>query len=158
MLEMRVRGICRCRRHALPSILLEDAPGEHVLALGLPPGEAERIAHELRRAPACDPSIFTAFLEAIRFLGAEKLIAWLDLHGKELVGGIALAPPGREVFIRCAPLDVAVLAAVARIPTRIGRALARDIEAAPSGTDGHEEKREADVAEWLERVRPEDFR
>lgn len=155
---MRVKGICRCRRHALPSIFLEDSTGERVLAIGVPPGEAKRIAHELRPGPACEPSIFTAFPEALRFLGAEKIMAWLDLHGKELVGGIGLAPPGREIFIRCAPLDVVVLAAVARIPARIGRSLARAVGAAQPSAEACSEGRRDGVAEWLERVRPEDFR
>lgn len=158
MLEMRVRGICRCERHPVPSILLEDAAGARVLAIGVPPGEAERIAHEVRRGPACEPSIFSAFVEALRALGAQATTPWLDLHGKELVGGIDLALPERATFIRCAPRDVAVLAAVAHIPVRIGRALARDIETAQPGAEACSEERRDGLAEWLERVQPEDFR
>ena len=158
MLEMRVRGLCRCARHPVPSILLEDAAGALVLAIGVPAGEADRVAHELRRGPACDPSIFSSFVEALRALGARGVALWLDLHGKELLGGIDLALAERETFIRCAPRDVAVLAAVARIPVRIGRALARDLQAAEPGAEACREERRDGVAGWLERVQPEDFR
>ena len=157
MLEMRVRGICRCPQHPVPLILLQDATGEHVLVIGVSPGEAERIAHEVRRTPACDPSIFTAFLEGLRFLGGAELALWLNLVGKELVAGIGLALPGRETVIRCAPRDVAVLAAVAGVSVRIGHALAHRIEGAQSVPEASVQPCGESVAEWLGRVRPEDF-
>ncbi len=157
MLEMRVRGLCRCSQHPVPSIVLEDAASERLLAIGVPPGEAERIAHEIGRRPVCDPSIFTAFVEALRFLGAGGLTPWLNLEGQEVIGLIGLGLPGRETVIRCAPRDVAVLAAVARMPVRIGDALARAIEAVQPDAEPCGEECRQNVAQWLDRVRPGDF-
>jgi bifunctional DNase/RNase len=159
MLELRVKGICRCPRHPVPSIVLEDPGGARVLAIGIPLGETERIAHELGRTPACrEPSIFTALLEALRFLGAKGLTPWLDLRGGELVGAIGLGLPGRgEAVIPCAPRDVAVVASLTRIPVSIGEALAREIEAAESRSEECGGECQSGITGWLEQVRPEDF-
>lgn len=158
MLEMRVKGICRCPKHPDPSLLLEDAAGERVLAIGIPPVEAERIASEVRGTPVGEPSIFLALLEVLRFVRAQGPTVWLDLRGRELVGAVGLAVAGREIIIRCAPREAAVLAAVAHVSVRIGVALARDIEAAQPNAEDRSEECGKSIAEWLDRIRPEDFR
>lgn len=157
-MEMHVKGVCRCPKHPDPSILLEDATGERVLGIGIPPLEVERVAYEVRGTPVGEPSIFLALLEVLRFLRVEGPTAWLDLRGDELVGAIGLAVPGREIVIRCAPRDVAILAAVAHVPVRIGEALARGIQAVQPHTEARGEDCGNNIAEWLDRIRPEDFR
>ena len=52
---------------------------------------------------------------------------------------------------------LAVLAAVADVPVRIGNALARDLELSEPGGAGCSEEGRDGVMGWLERVRPEDF-
>jgi len=157
MLEMRVNGICRCSHHPMPAIVLRDQSGARLLAIGISPPEAERIAHELRRGRLCQPSIYTLAKQVLSMAGANgNVIPWLDHSEGALVGGVEFTRVGVRISLDCAPRDVAVLAAQWGVPIIVRDALAADVEQTAE-TVATEHLAPSDAGAWLERIRPEDF-
>ncbi len=157
MLEMRVQGICRCPSHPMLAIVLRKSGATRLLAIGIPAEEAERIAHEMRRTPQCQPSIYTLARHILAITADPKqIVPWLDIRDGTLMGGVEFVRGDLRISLECAPRDVAVLAAQWAMPVRIQDALAADLEQKDGTVLAHDAE-PADLTGWLDRVRPEDF-
>ena len=157
MLEMQVSGICRCSRHPMPTIVLRSSDGTRLLAIGISAAETERIAHELHCTSQCQPSIYTLARQVLATSGdARRVVLWLDIRDETLVGGVEFVRRGVRTSLDCAPRDVAVLAAQLAVPLLIRDALAAHLEQTGEPTAAHDAGT-ANLAGWLDRVRPQDF-
>ncbi len=153
-MHLRLRGLCNTAPNSGPALVLEDAPGLHRLAIGVPACEAPRLAHEIRRGALCEPSIYTAaaaLLGRLRTWGAH---VWIDLQDGSLVAQLRWGAEGGPPPVPCAARDLVVLAAVAGLPLIASEALARQIRGCPPDATP---PALTDARTWLDRVRPEDF-
>jgi bifunctional DNase/RNase len=153
-MHLHLRGVCRNAVNAGPALVLEDDPGVHRLVIGIPPCEAPRLAHEIRRGPGCDPSIYSVASALLGAPGRRDAQVWVDLGEDQLVAEIRWEGDGESRSLPCQPRDAVVLAAVAGVPIVAGERLARRIQAC---LVGGAPMPLPDPRSWLDRVRPEDF-
>jgi uncharacterized protein len=149
---MRVLDLSTCRLTGQPALLLADLEGSRRLAFYLPLNEANRLSRALGMAGcACTP-IFELTETLITALSARILRAELEGDEHGISGALVLARDGQEVHLPSHPADALALAirAGAPIVARPGApAQARHVDPA---------ERAHVVREWVERVRPADFR
>jgi hypothetical protein len=154
MMHLRLLGVYTAELNHGPALVLEDDAGLHRLAIGMPGCEAGRPAHEIRRGPRCEPSIYTAAAALLGRLSTPGLHVWLDLRDGALVAELRWRAQGALPAVPCAPRDLVALAAVAGLPLVAGETLACQIRGCPP--DG-ESAALPDARAWLDRVRPGDF-
>lgn len=97
-MRLHVRGLCSNPLNAGPALLLEDIAGAHRLLLGVPPAEAPVFAHELRRGPTCDPSIYTAAPALLGRLRGRDVHVWLEVQGECVAGELRWSVEGKVVL------------------------------------------------------------
>ena len=148
MTPVRVRG--------LAVLVVEALTGGGVLAFRIPPGEAARVARVLGLAGCRRVPIYELFRGLADPLGGRVSGAVLDARPGGFAARIRVArhETGEAVELSRHPADGIALALQAAAPIyATGEALLRR----PHCPTTHHELERPDLADWLERVRPEDF-
>jgi bifunctional DNase/RNase len=156
MTPVRVRGLHGVARDAEAVLVVEALAGGGVLAFRIPPGEAARVARVLGLAGCRRVPIYELVRGLADVLGGRVSGAVLDARPGGIAASIRVARREMEgdVEVPCHPADAIALALQAAAPIYVtGEALLRR----PRCTTTHPEPGRPDLADWLERVRPEDF-
>jgi len=144
------------RSHERTLIVLEDVEHRFRLKFCTDPHEAERLAREMGRARcSCNP-VYDFVHALLRALRATITHVVLDDAGlRSIRAVVCLEREGLEIALPCYPPDALALALRARVPIyATAGALAH---AEPLSPDDAPPSAPADLREWLERVKPEDF-
>lgn len=156
MIPMRFREMTSCAEHKQDIIVLEDMSAQHTLAIAADPDESCRLAREVSRGPGGEHPIYDFLEGLLRTFGATATRVVLEhVTDAGLGGAVIFRRPEGEVSIPCYPSDALVLAQRIRIPIYVSPDVFAHVKpfrsAPPASDDGGQ------LAEWLERIRPEDF-
>lgn len=159
---------CRCPRLSVCAIIetmralqraivvLEDVEQRFRLTFSTDPHEAHRLAREMGRARcACNPVY--DFIQSVlcTFQATISRVVLDDVEGKGIGALIYLRRADAELSLPCYPPDALALALRAKVPVYASaKVLAHAQALSASGTLP---AGPADVSQWLEQLKPEDF-
>jgi bifunctional DNase/RNase len=151
MTLMRLRELTSCPHHSRVLITLDDASGPRRITFYADADDARRLAREMARGPrACHP-IFD-FIQTLltTWHAAPVRVVLEDVNGDGIGAVVYLRQGEIEFSISCYPPDALTIALRTGIPIyATPEVLSHAAGAAPM--EHH------DTAQWLQRVRPEDF-
>jgi len=156
MVLMRIRELTCSADRQRAIVVLEDVEQRFRLAFSTDPHEAHRLAREMGRARcACNPvcDVVQGLLGA--FQATISHVVLDDLGGKGIGALISLRRADRELSLPCYPPDALALALRAKVPIYASaNMLAHAQQLSPPGVHSCGS---AEISQWLERVKPEDF-
>lgn len=154
MTPMQIRELISCPDHRTTIVVLEDVGQRLRLAMHTDLHQGQRLAREMGRAPCTGNPIYD-FIQSLldSFQAAVSRVMLDDVQG---IGGVIyLRGPEAELTFPCYPPDALALALRAKAPIyATPEALAH---AEPLSAPETPPEHPADVRQWLERVKPEDF-
>ena len=152
MTLVHLRDVRLCPAHHSAIVRLDDASGALTMTFAADSHEAVRLGRVVRHGPqACHPifDFVRALLSSLE-AGVTRVVLE-DVQGEGISGVVYVGTGAAEVPVPCYPPDAIALALRAGIPIYATHdALARAEPSPPPPADA--------VSEWLERVRPVDFR
>lgn len=156
MVLMRILDLTYSADRQRAIVVLEDVEQRFRLAFSTDPHEAQRLAREAGRARcACNPlydfvqSLLGAFQATISHVVLD------DLGGKGIDALVSLRRADRELSLPCYPPDALALALRAKVPIYASaKVLAHAQQLSASGTFACGS---AEISQWLEGIKPEDF-
>ena len=157
MIRMRIREVSSCADHRQVVVVLEDGTGQQRLAIGLSADDSRRLVRELspgRGGP--DPMYgFVGALLRVSGMGPTRVV--LEYEPDAGIRCAVILDRGEgEASVPCSASDALGLAQRLEIPLyasdEMFTAPAETMSPPPEAHDRH------DVARWLDRVRPADFR
>ena len=152
MTLMQVREMRLCPTHRTAVVQLDDVQRGLTMTFSADPHEPGRLARLMERGPqACHPvfDFVRALLDS--FEAGVVRIVLDDVQGEGIEGLVYVGWGGGELPVPCYPPDAIALALRAGIPIYATHdALSHAEPSPPPPADA--------VSEWLERVRPVDFR
>jgi bifunctional DNase/RNase len=153
MTLMRIRDLTACPRHRRALVHLEDDEGARRLTFSAEAEDARRLARELARGPrACHP-IFDFIQALLRSCHAAPVRVVLeDVDGRGIGALVYLRQGDVESSIACYPPDALTIALRTGVPIYATPEALGQVRVAPETSP-----RVPDTAEWLARVRPQDF-
>ncbi len=161
MILVRVRDLASSHDHQRVHVVLEDAAQRFRLTFCTDHYEAQRLAREMGRARcACNP-VYDFIQSLLRtFQAAIARVVLDDAEGKRIRALIYVRQSEGELALPCYPPDALALAVRATVPiyvTAEALAHAQPLSAGEASPAEPLPAGPAEVGEWLERVRPEDF-
>jgi bifunctional DNase/RNase len=157
MTLVRVRGLHGVARDAEAVLSVETLTGGRVLAFRIPPGEAARVARVLGLAGCRRVPIYELVGGLAKSLGGRVSGAVLDARRGGIAARVRVArhgAEGEELEVPCHPADAIALALQAAAPIyATGDALHQSMQP----VSPHAVPEPPGLAEWLGRVRPQDF-
>jgi bifunctional DNase/RNase len=153
MVLMRIRELTTCERHGRILVVLDDAAGARRLTFYADAEDARRLARELAHGPrACHP-VFDFIMALLRGWHAAPVRVVLEDVDGEGIGALVWIRQGEiESSIACYPPDALTIALRTGVPIY---ATPGALDHAAARPPQEAEAREA--ADWLARVRPQDF-
>ncbi len=153
MTRMRIRDLASCRDHHRALVILEDEAGARRLTFYAAMDETLRLAQTLRRRSQCHPiyDFIRALFATCGVTATRVVIEDRDGHG--LGASVHLRHDEQEAVVACYPPDALALAVREQLPI-YATAAALDHAVSVPPADVHSDA----TAQWLRRVRPEDFR
>jgi len=156
MTLMQFREMRSCPEHRQVIIVLGEVGGHRTLALAADPDESVRFAREIVRNSKSEHPIYDFVEGLLRTLGARPIRIVLEyVPGAGLAGSVAFSGREGEASVSCYPSDALALAKRSGVPIYVNDDVfthVRPFAAKPSEADPL-----GGVAEWLERIKPEDF-
>ena len=154
MTPVRVRGLHGVARDTEAVLVVETLAGGDTFAFRIPPGEAARVARVLGLAGCRRVPVYDLIGALAAGLGGRVSGAVLEMRPGGVAGRVRIVPPEGEdhaLEIPCRPADAIALALRVGAPIHAtGATLGPAVPDIP--------RRDASrMAEWLDRVRPEDF-
>jgi bifunctional DNase/RNase len=153
MVLMQLRSLAPCHRHGRVLVVLEDAAGARRLTFYADPGETRRLQQTVERGPAACHPVYDFVRALLGAVSARLLRVVLeDVRGEGIGALVHLRQGATETVVSCYPPDAVALALREQLPIyATDAALDHAVPVAPPSTGP------AEVADWLERVRPRDF-
>lgn len=156
MTLMRVKALNHNPEGDLATVVLETQTGNLALGFIIPLNEANRLARVLGLTRCRCAPIYDMVLELVAHLGASVARTVLDCEDQGIYATLVLAEDKAPFELRCHPADGLALALRARAPIyATAEALAH---ACPLSEPHRHGGDDGDVTQWLDRVRPDDFR
>jgi len=156
MILMQFREIRSCPEHRQVIIVLGEVGGDRTLAIGADPDESARFAREIVRNPKSEHPIYDFIDRLVRMLEARPIRIVLEyVPGAGLAGSVAFSGREGETSVPCYPSDALALAKRAGVPIYVSGDLFTHLR--PFVPDPSDADPLGGVAEWLERIRPQDF-
>ena len=153
MTLMRVKALTYDHNADQAAVVLEELTGGVGLGFLVPMNEADRLARTLGLTPCPCVPVLDLVEDILAHFEASISRIILDGADAGISAVLYLGQDGAEAAFPCHPADALALAKRAGTPIYATDAALR--HACPlDRPHGHEA---ADVGEWLERVRPEDF-
>ena len=156
MVLMRIREVTCSQDPHRTVVVLEDLEQRFRLAFSTDPHEAHRLARELGHARcACNP-IYDFIQSLLHTFQASMTRVVLDDTGSKGIHALVhLQSAEGKMTLSCYPPDALALALRAKVPIyATAEAL---VHAEPLSAPGTLPSAPAQVSQWLERVKPEDF-
>ena len=156
MILMRILDVACSADHQKAIVVLEDVEQRFRLTFSTDPHEAQRLAREMGRARcACNPAY--DFIESLlsAFQAAVSRVVLDDAEGKGIGALIYLRRAEAELSLPCYPPDALALALRAKVPIYASATVLA--HAQPLSGRGSVSPEPAEVSQWLEQVKPEDF-
>jgi bifunctional DNase/RNase len=153
MTLMRICNLTGCPTHRRVLINLEDVNGGRRLTFYADAEDAQRLARELARGPrACHP-IFD-FIQILlgSWHAAPVRVVLEDVNGDGIGALVYLRQGEVESSLSCYPPDALTIALRAGVPIYATPEVLGHAQAVPP-----KPSEAPNTAEWLERVRPQDF-
>jgi bifunctional DNase/RNase len=162
MVQMRVTGLTQKPDAREATLLLQDVTGCLGLAFVIPMNEANRLARVLGRAGCTCAPVYELLLELAVHGGLAVTRTVLDGDDRGICAALVLERDGASIEVSCHPADAIALAVRTQTPIYAAAGavdhacrLGPPPEPPPAATSPGADH--ADVARWLESLRPEDF-
>jgi len=156
MILVHFREMRTCPEHHHAIILLEDVDGHRTLAVAADREESVRLWRELGRQPNGTHAIYDFVDRLLLAFGVAATRIVLEyVPGEGLAGSLVLQGPEGDRTISCYPSDALALAKRGRLPIFVAGDVFSHVQPFPSVTSAEDQPGE--VAEWLERINPDDF-
>jgi hypothetical protein len=152
---MRVKALNPDQNGRLASVVLETAAGDLALGFLIPMNEANRLARVLglTRCP-CVP-VFDLVLGMLARLRGALTRTVLDAESEGICATLVIEHEGSTLRLPSHPADAIALALRTTAPIYATRAALAHACALVDHSGGEPER--SQIAQWLERVRPDDF-
>jgi bifunctional DNase/RNase len=153
MTLVRIRDLTACPQHRRVLVNLEDVDSSRQLTFYADAEDARRLARELARGPrACHP-IFDFIQALLRSWHAAPVRVVLEDVNGDGIGALVYLRQGEvESSISCYPPDALTIALRTGVPIYATPEVLGHAHVVPPTPS-----EEPDTAQWLERVRPQDF-
>ena len=153
MTLMRIRDLTACPKHSRVLVSLEDVDGARRLTFYADAEDARRLARELARGPrACHP-VFDFIQTLLRSWHAAPVRVVLEDVNGNGIGALVYVRQGEvESGIACYPPDALTIALRTGVPIYATPEVLGHTHVIPSTASELQ-----DAAQWLDRVRPQDF-
>ena len=156
MIPMQFREMRSCPEHRQVIIVLGEVGGHRTLVIGADPDESARFAREIVRNPKSEHPIYDFVERLLRMLEAHPIRIVLEyVPGAGLAGSVAFSGRGGEASVPCYPSDALALAKRTGLPIYVSGDVFTHVR--PFAPDPSDADPLGQVAEWLERIRPQDF-
>ncbi|MFI5078911.1 MAG: bifunctional nuclease domain-containing protein [Vicinamibacteria bacterium] len=151
MTLIHLRDVRLCPAHHSAIVRMDDVSGALTMTFAADSHEAVRLGRVVRHGPqACHPIFdFVRALLCSLEAGVTRVVLE-DVQGEGISGVVYVGTGAAEVPVPCYPPDAIALALRAGIPIYATHDALAHAEPSPPPADA--------VSEWLERVRPADFR
>ena len=152
MILVHLRDVRLCPAHHSAIVRLDDASGTMTITFAADSHETVRLGRVVQHGPqACHPifDFVRALLSSLE-AGVTRVVLE-DVQGEGISGVVYVGTGGSEMPVPCYPPDAIALALRAGIPIYATPDALGHAEPSPTPPPGV-------VSEWLERVRPTDFR
>lgn len=155
MIQMLVCSLTHCPEHNRPILLLENLDRRLQLAFLVPVNEADRLARTLGLTPCQCVPVFELVEKLMTHSKARVLHVVLDGTESGISATLHVGENEGGAVFSCHPADAVALAQRAGAPIYATDEALR--HACPLDQPHSHEASPAEVAQWLDWVRPEDF-
>lgn len=155
MILMRVKALSHNPEGQQATVVLETETGDLALGFLIPMNEANRLARLLGLTPCRCAPIYELVVELIDRLGASPSRAVLDAETEGICARLVFEREDLKFALPCHPADAIALALRTHVPiyaTTVALA-----HACPMARCAGYAIDRTEIAQWLERVRPDDF-
>jgi bifunctional DNase/RNase len=156
MTLMRIKGLTYDPNSHQAAVVLEDLTERLGLGFLVPMNEANRLARTIGLAPCACVPVLDLVESLLAHFEARVRCAVLDGSDRGISAMLEVSYEDGEAAFPCHPADALALAKRASAPIYVTDEALR--HACPLDQFHRHEAEPAEVAEWLERVRPEDFK
>ena len=156
MTLMHVKALCPNDNAELATIVLETPASDLVLGFVIPLNEANRLARVLGLTHCRCVPVYELLLGMLSQLRASVIRAVLDAKSDRICASLVIGHADSGFALPSHPSDAIALALRTKAP--IYATPAALAHACPLADPGDREPGRLDVARWLERLSPDDFR